>query len=522
MMTTSTTTTTKPKPQAPAGKAKANVKAASTMEDESLLERPKRPLSAYNLFFKDARVKLLEHRPVRPQGVPRRGHGKMGFAEMARAISQQWKSIDAQTKSLYERQGNNEKVLYQERLAEWKLAVKKPKKSRKHKAKRATTVPNNNNIKPATSISPRSNNNSPRSKKQPEDDCCSSAIVIAEDAPIGATDQKQAIPLPATTPAATPPSQSPQPVPCASVTHDDASKKNTTAVPAVENINKELLHAPLPLSCRRGSPSPPLGTPTFKKSRVTNPNDPEALPPTPRITSFSRGAHEMSYSVIPSVEDAPPERSKFCSQGEHFLPQGRVGAMVSVDKSCVAPPRHSSSASFSLASSYASFPFSCFGPEHAEAAISSGRAAPRTEADVRLPGPEEYHSPVSSTRTIKVHTMHDCWEGLQEEEERHALDALYYESCHVPCPVPLSSSSTAAMRMMRPITSTQQRHKNKHTNHEGGDTQKPPVSSGRGGCSPVVVDGLYVGMESLAQQLDDDSINFFINLFHPNTTTQHP
>jgi len=49
-------------------------------------DKPKRPLSAYNLFFADVRRKLLEQR--RGNGAP--SHG-LGFSNLARTVAKQWR-----------------------------------------------------------------------------------------------------------------------------------------------------------------------------------------------------------------------------------------------------------------------------------------------------------------------------------------------------------------------------------------------------------------------------------------------
>ena len=87
-------------------------------------EKPKRPLSAYNFFFQSERRKLLANRPVRPEGAPRHGHGKMGFADMARTIASKWNKIDCVSKKEYEDLAKVEKLRYKTRLAEWKTRRK--------------------------------------------------------------------------------------------------------------------------------------------------------------------------------------------------------------------------------------------------------------------------------------------------------------------------------------------------------------------------------------------------------------
>ena len=89
--------------------------------------KPKRPLSAYNLFFQHERLVLLDSLPVRPQGKPRHSHVKVGFVEMARIIGQKWKCIDESTKSFYDALALQEKQRYQRELAAYKQ-IKKSKK----------------------------------------------------------------------------------------------------------------------------------------------------------------------------------------------------------------------------------------------------------------------------------------------------------------------------------------------------------------------------------------------------------
>ncbi|KAL7567076.1 hypothetical protein ACA910_002800 [Epithemia clementina (nom. ined.)] len=82
--------------------------------------RPKRPLCAYNIFFQEQRKILLANRPVRPEGAPRNGHGKIGFSEMAKTIAAMWKVIPPEPKKRYERMAKREKARYDRALAIWK------------------------------------------------------------------------------------------------------------------------------------------------------------------------------------------------------------------------------------------------------------------------------------------------------------------------------------------------------------------------------------------------------------------
>jgi HMG (high mobility group) box len=59
--------------------------------------------------------------PVRAKGKPRRSHGKIGFADMARAIAFKWKQITPHDKAVFQRLAAADKKRYTEEMKEWKL-----------------------------------------------------------------------------------------------------------------------------------------------------------------------------------------------------------------------------------------------------------------------------------------------------------------------------------------------------------------------------------------------------------------
>lgn len=85
-----------------------------------LPEKPKRPLSAYNIFFQEERVNILKATPTRNEGKPRRSHGKIGFADLARAIAAKWKSISPAEKKKFEDRARDDKSRYVREMDEWK------------------------------------------------------------------------------------------------------------------------------------------------------------------------------------------------------------------------------------------------------------------------------------------------------------------------------------------------------------------------------------------------------------------
>lgn len=83
-------------------------------------DKPKRPLSAYNFFFAKQRQLILDETPIRPEGKPRRSHGKIGFGPLARTIAARWKVISPETRQEYDDMAAKDKARYQKEITEWK------------------------------------------------------------------------------------------------------------------------------------------------------------------------------------------------------------------------------------------------------------------------------------------------------------------------------------------------------------------------------------------------------------------
>ena len=87
-------------------------------------EGPTRPLSAYNYFFQEERVLLLEKLPVRAEGKPRRSHGKIGFADMARLIGGRWKALSPEKRQVYQSRAAKDRERYDREMKAYKLEKK--------------------------------------------------------------------------------------------------------------------------------------------------------------------------------------------------------------------------------------------------------------------------------------------------------------------------------------------------------------------------------------------------------------
>jgi hypothetical protein len=99
-------------------------------------DKPPRPLSAYNFFFKEQRQKLLEGLPSKEElGAeatsarrrnknPARGkpHGKISFESLAKTIGEQWETVkkDANQKRYYQDLADQDKLRYNAQLDVWK------------------------------------------------------------------------------------------------------------------------------------------------------------------------------------------------------------------------------------------------------------------------------------------------------------------------------------------------------------------------------------------------------------------
>jgi hypothetical protein len=92
-------------------------------------DKPKRPLSAYNLFFQAERATMLgnaaavadnEKKKPNKKRVHRKSHGKIGFAEMARIIGGRWKAARDEDKKQFEARADIERKRYEVELETWK------------------------------------------------------------------------------------------------------------------------------------------------------------------------------------------------------------------------------------------------------------------------------------------------------------------------------------------------------------------------------------------------------------------
>lgn len=100
------------------------------------MERPKRPRTAYNYFFQDERQKLLDTlpEPVVASNVNNtkaaakknkkkkngKGHGKIGFCDLAKVISTKWRVVTPDQMVHYASLANADKMRYQQEMADFR------------------------------------------------------------------------------------------------------------------------------------------------------------------------------------------------------------------------------------------------------------------------------------------------------------------------------------------------------------------------------------------------------------------
>lgn len=109
----------------PAKKTKKAVVKTLTTADGSVLEKPKRMRTAYNIFFQHHRQVLLKTLPVRGGSKPRNSHGRCDFKKMALSVSSHWKAMSQEEKERYQELSRQDRVRYNREMKVWKELVKK-------------------------------------------------------------------------------------------------------------------------------------------------------------------------------------------------------------------------------------------------------------------------------------------------------------------------------------------------------------------------------------------------------------
>mmetsp|Transcript_12506 Transcript_12506/g.29837 ORF Transcript_12506/g.29837 Transcript_12506/m.29837 type:complete len:460 (-) Transcript_12506:205-1584(-) len=76
-------------------------------------DRPKRPLSAYNIFFKEERARILEEVAASNGEDPQ---GKIGFQNLAKLIGKRWQELPANEMVYYKKKAETDMVRYKEEM----------------------------------------------------------------------------------------------------------------------------------------------------------------------------------------------------------------------------------------------------------------------------------------------------------------------------------------------------------------------------------------------------------------------
>jgi hypothetical protein len=114
-------------------------------------DMPKRPLSAYNLFFKEERERILNAGPETAQGVESptgndegetgrsdTKHGRtsgIGFSNLTKRIAIRWQQLDSEGRNPYEKRAAIDKKRYNEAVLVWRTKRKEVAKKEAEKSK---------------------------------------------------------------------------------------------------------------------------------------------------------------------------------------------------------------------------------------------------------------------------------------------------------------------------------------------------------------------------------------------------
>ena len=92
-------------------------------------DKPKRPLSAYNIFFKEERHRILEVIPESdtPKGDAdgsgrkrkKRPHGKIGFESLAKVIGQRWQELTTEKVNYYKLKADEDMQRYKKEMEQY-------------------------------------------------------------------------------------------------------------------------------------------------------------------------------------------------------------------------------------------------------------------------------------------------------------------------------------------------------------------------------------------------------------------
>lgn len=119
-------------------------------------DHPKRPLSAYNLFFQWGRERLISGEPLSPlqqddvdqinvddtkrtsKRRHRREHGVIGFTELAKMLGARWRELDQDYKVMFQKRAGVEKRRYEKAVAVYKAEKRRIEQDTTNKQSEAT------------------------------------------------------------------------------------------------------------------------------------------------------------------------------------------------------------------------------------------------------------------------------------------------------------------------------------------------------------------------------------------------
>lgn len=119
-----------------ATKAKGTAKKNKQYRAKKPKDMPRRPLSAYNIFFKEERARMLAEGGVTGETSSQGDKSKIGFEAMAKTIGKRWRESPPEMLESYKQQAKDDMERYRREMDEYHMELAKRSRIQREEAER--------------------------------------------------------------------------------------------------------------------------------------------------------------------------------------------------------------------------------------------------------------------------------------------------------------------------------------------------------------------------------------------------